>query len=147
MSLDVYLTAKIPVKRSGTGVFVRENGKNRELTFEEVKQKWPDSDVSIQNYETNEVYTANITHNLGTMADKAGLYYPLWRPEEKGYHVAKDLIIPLTRGLKKLKSKPVEFDTFKPDNGWGSYDGLVTFVEEYLAACHEWPEAEIGVSR
>jgi hypothetical protein len=26
------------------------------------------------------VYNANITHNLGKMAEKAGLYETLWRP-------------------------------------------------------------------
>ena len=28
------------------------------------------------------VYDANITHNLGEMADKAGIYYALLRPKE-----------------------------------------------------------------
>lgn len=28
------------------------------------------------------VYAANVTHNLNRMADAAGIYLPLWRPEE-----------------------------------------------------------------
>lgn len=28
------------------------------------------------------VFDRNITHNLGNMADKSGIYYALWRPEE-----------------------------------------------------------------
>ena len=29
-------------------------------------------------------YSANITHNLGKMAEEAGIYKHLWRPEEIG---------------------------------------------------------------
>lgn len=32
-------------------------------------------------------------------------------------------------------------------NGWGDYDGLVSFVRHYLAACRQWPEAMVEVSR
>ena len=74
MSLDVWLTIKKPVKRLGTGVFIRENGKRRELAPEEVTEKWPNAEVSEQAYETNEVFENNITHNLSSMADKAGIY-------------------------------------------------------------------------
>lgn len=31
-----------------------------------------------------DVFWANITHNLGRMADEAGIYKHLWRPEEIG---------------------------------------------------------------
>lgn len=143
----IWLTIQEPVEKSGTGVFIRKNGKNVELTADEVKAQWPNSDVTIQNYETNEVYSGNITHNLTTMADKAGLYYPLWLPEEKQLYVAKDLILPLTRGLKKLRDNPAGFKKYNPDNGWGNYYGLVRLVEDYLTACKEYPTAEIGVSR
>lgn len=147
MSLDVSLLAKKPTKKSGTGVYVRDNGKTRELTIGEVREKFPDAEVAPQEYETDEVYTANITHNLGTMADKAGVYYAMWRPEEKGWTHAKQLISPLEAGLEALKADPSAFRKLNPDNGWGSYDGLVEFVEGYLEACREWPDAEIEVSR
>lgn len=147
MSLDVYLLAKKPIKKSGTGVFVRDNGKTRELTIEEVREKFPDAEVAPEEYETQYVYDANITHNLFTMADKAGIYYPLWRPEEKGWTHAKQLISPLEAGLEALKADPSAFRKLNPDNGWGDYDCLVEFAEGYLEACREWPDAEIEVSR
>lgn len=147
MSLDVYLLVKEPIKKSGTGVYIRDNGKRRELTIEEVKEKFPDAEVAPQEYKTQYVYDANITHNLGAMADKAGLYYALWRPDERGWTHAKQLISPLEAGLEALKANPAAFKKFNPDNGWGNYDGLVEFVEEYLEACREWPDAEIEVSR
>lgn len=93
------------------------------------------------------VYDANITHNLGQMADKAGIYYALWRPEEKGWKFAKDIIKPLEKGLSKLKSKPEYFEKFNSDNGWGLYENFVPFVEKYLNACNHYPNAKISVSR
>lgn len=93
------------------------------------------------------VFDANITHNLGEMAEKAGIYYALWRPEEKGFKLAKDIILVLEKGLEKLKSKPSYYKKFNSDNGWGLYEHFVPFVEEVLNACKEFPDAEINVSR
>lgn len=93
------------------------------------------------------VFDTNITHNLGEMAEAAGIYYHLWRPEEIGVRFASELIEPLTQGLYLLKTKPKKFETYNPKNGWGSYDVFVRFVEEYLNACIKNPQAEIEVDR
>jgi hypothetical protein len=94
------------------------------------------------------VYSANITHNLGKMAEHAGIYQHLWRPEELlGITLAKHLIGPLSQGLNYLKSDPVHFSKFNAPNGWGTYEHFVPFVEEYLKACIEYPDAVISVSR
>ena len=94
-----------------------------------------------------EAYTANITHNLGEMAEKAGIYYHLWRPEEIGIATAKELIEPLVEGLKKLKDNPAYYKQFNSPNGWGVYENFVPFVEKYLEACKEYPNSIIEVSR
>ena len=94
-----------------------------------------------------EVFSENITHNLGTMADKAGIYYALWRPEEKGYKKAKDIIAILEEGLKNLKDKPKYFEQFNSENGWGMYEHFVPFVESVLKACKKYPNAKIFTSR
>lgn len=60
---------------------------------------------------------------------------------------ARDLIEPLRTGLARLKSDPAHFKAFDPENGWGSYDGFVPWVERYLAACEENPDAVVEVSR
>jgi hypothetical protein len=93
------------------------------------------------------IFDANITHNLSQMAEEAGIYKHLWRPEELGIKKASELIKPLTDGLNLLKENPKTFEKFNPNNGWGSYDGLVRFVENYLEACKENPDAEISVWR
>lgn len=94
-----------------------------------------------------EVYSANITHNLGAMAKAAGIYEALWRPEEIGKELAGDLVPLLEHGLKCLKANPSVFKKHNSPNGWGMYEHFVPFVENYLDACREHPYASIHVSR
>lgn len=108
--------------------------------------------VSYDNGKTLEekeecVYESNITHNLTKMADKAGIYYALWRPEEIEKSKAKDIIELLERGLNDLKSRPKYFERFNSPNGWGMYEHFVPFVEKYLEACKQFPESVIYISR
>lgn len=104
-------------------------------------------DVYLENLDGEEVYSQNITHNLNTMSDAAGIYKHLWRPEEIEITKAEQLIDPLTIGLGLLRSDPKKFKSLNPQNGWGTYDGLVSFVEDYLDACMRFPEASVRVSR
>ena len=151
MSLDVYLITKEPqIKKASSRIFVRENGQTKEITQEEWNAKNPNSEpVKFEQGENeiNEVYSANITHNLNNMAGEAGIYEHLWRPDEIKITKAKELIEPLRQGLHNLKSDPERYKKFNPENGWGSYDGLVKFVENYLNACYEYPDADVEVSR
>jgi hypothetical protein len=94
-----------------------------------------------------EIYSSNITHNLGDMAEAAGIYKELWRPEVIGITKAKQLIEPLKIGLEKLKSDPKEYERYNASNGWGLYEHFVPFVENYLNACIENPDANVSVSR
>lgn len=72
MSLDLYIRSCHPVKHRGTGVFIRDNGQTRELkTIEEVKAHFPDadtSDIGIREWEDDELFHCNMTHNLTEMA-------------------------------------------------------------------------------
>lgn len=104
-------------------------------------------DVYLEAMRTTTVYQANITHNLGRMAEEAGIYLYLWRPEEVGVTSAADLIEPLTRGLALLKAEPDRFRAFDSPNGWGRYEHFVPFVEAYLTACKENPDAKVSASR
>lgn len=93
------------------------------------------------------VFDQNITHNLTKMASEAGIYYPLWRPEEVNLYKAEDLIPFLKAGLYLLRSQPEHFKKFDAENGWGLYIHFVPWVESYLNACIEHPDAVIRVSR
>lgn len=166
MSLDVSLILGNPIKKGGTGVFVRENGANVELTMEQVKEKWPDAVVDEYEYETEEVFSANITHNLGEMAQNAGIYEACWRPymlhkdfqpgqeyskemefEDSVTMYAKDIIPLLEKGYGDLLSRPEYFEQFNASNGWGLYENFLPWVKRYLDACKENPEAKIKVDR
>jgi hypothetical protein len=151
MSLDVSLIVKEKVtKAPSSGIFVRENGQTKEISAEEWRSKNPGINPTMYNQvseETNEVYTANITHNLNAMADSVGLYRYLWRPEELGITKAKELIDPLRNGLHNLKLDPETHKKFNPSNGWGNYEILVEFIEHYLNACYKYPEAEVIADR
>ena len=86
-------------------------------------------------YETESLYSANITHNLGEMADEIGAKY------------AKDIIEIVEKGLSDLREKPEYFEQFNSPNGWGMYEHFVPFVAEYLDALKAYPEAKIEVCR
>ncbi len=104
-------------------------------------------DVYLREVRLTTIYDANITHNLNRMAEEAGIYKHLWRPEEVGITKAQQLIEPLREGLALLLSDPERFKKFDPENKWGDYNELVDFVRSYLAACEENPDAEVSVSR
>lgn len=92
-------------------------------------------------------FSWNITHNLSHMAEAAGLYGVLWRPEENGIECARDLIKPLSEGLRLLRSDEERFKKMNPVNAWGSYEGLVNFVARYLDACVLYPDSKPRASR
>ena len=110
-------------------------------------------DVDLMVVQPVSVYTNNITHNLGKMADEVvlsngkNLYQVLWRPDEHGWKTARDISGMLAEGFNILISDPERFKKFNPENGWGSYEGLCTFVRNYCNACWDNPDAELRVSR
>jgi hypothetical protein len=103
-------------------------------------------DFYLERVQLTVVFDRNITHNLGKMADAAGIYEALWLPDEHGYTKAEQIIIPLREGLKLLETDPKRFKKFNSPNGWGMYEHFVPFVKEVLAACEEYPDADIRVS-
>jgi len=131
-------------------------------------KKWVSYDECKTHTEEMEtVYHANITHNLGQMATEAGIYEALWRPYrlKEGYNIpekdhqaewkfgeenktkASEIIELVERGLADLKARPEHFEKFNSPNGWGTYEHFVPFVETYLNACKEYPNAIIEASR
>ena len=104
-------------------------------------------DVCLTKKMPTQVFESNITHNLIPMAQAAGIYRILWRPDEQGITIAAELVVPLIRGLRELKADPEYFKQLNPENGWGNYESFVKFVEEYLEACKQNSGAKVEVSR
>jgi hypothetical protein len=123
-----------------------------------------------------QIYSDTLTENLRRMAMEADLYEVLWRPElvlasqdtllnilhleargqekeaaalykELGVVHAKDLIAKLRVGFARLRTAPDWFRASNPGNGIGSFEDLTSFVEKYLAACEESPDAIVRLHR
>lgn len=94
------------------------------------------------------LYTAGYTHNCGEMAEEAGLYKYVWRPEEcPDVKTAADLIEPLRNGIALMREDPARFEAFNPDNGFGKYSTFLPWLERYLEACIMYPKALIEADR
>ena len=110
-------------------------------------------DVDLMITKPTSVYDGNITHNLGKMAGEVNLsndltlYDILWRPDEHGLKFAREISELLNEGWNILLSEPEHFKQWDPENGWGSYEGLVDFVYKYRNACWDNPDAELRISR
>jgi len=96
---------------------------------------------------SEEFFSANITHNLGSMADEAGIYRCLWRPDENGITKAGQLVPLLEAGLALMRSDRPRFEKFNAKNGWGLYEHFIPWIEEYVEACKKYPDATVRVSR
>ncbi len=94
-----------------------------------------------------EVYWANITHNLNRMADEAGIYDCCWQPADHGITKAEQMISPLEAGIALMKSDRPRFEKFNAKNGWGTYDRFLPWLERYLEACRANPNAIVRASR
>jgi len=57
------------------------------------------------------------------------------------------MIEPLRQGLELMKSDPERFQKFNPSNGWGSYKDFLPWIEKYLRACEDNPEADVSADR
>lgn len=113
------------------------------------------------------LYTDNITHNLGKMADAAGLYEALWRPYrlKEGYNIpendyqaeykfeednpvkANEIIPIIEKGLVDMIARPKYYETFNSSNGWGMYEHFLPFIVRYLEALKKYPESFVECSR
>ncbi len=149
MSLNVYLTNPGVQKIGGPRIFLRDDGQTKELSREEWDRRFPDREPVVVECPDDDttVFQANITHNLNSMAEAAGIYQACWRPEEIGVTVAAQLVPLLRVGLEKLRADPLKFLVFNAANGWGTYEQFVPWVERYLRACEENPDATVSVSR
>lgn len=95
---------------------------------------------------TTTVLHRNITHNLGRMAEAAGIYDCLWRPGEHGFKVAADVIPVLRAGIAAMEADPAKFMALDASNGWGTYRDFLPWLHEVLKGCEENPDASIEVS-
>ncbi len=94
-------------------------------------------------YEEAKLSAFNVTHNLNEMAKAVGLYEILWHPGEVGITSASQMILPLEKGVKELEANPDKYKAYNPPNGWGNYEGFVSFCKSVLQNCREYPDAVV----
>lgn len=94
----------------------------------------------LEDVKPTDVYSANITHNLGKMAREAGIYDALWRSEK--FQTAAELIPILRAGIATMEDEPERFKPLNASNGWGAYDQFLPWVRGVLSACIENPNAK-----
>lgn len=104
-------------------------------------------DVYLEGPDGQELYSANITHNLNTMAGEAGIYECLWRPDEHGITHARQIIEPLEKGVSLLATQAERFEALNAPNGWGKWGDFLIWCAKYLQACRDNPDALVKVSR
>lgn len=99
-------------------------------------------DFYLQNVQT--VFDSNMTHNVSPMWTLAGIHDEIYNSE--GYP-AKDVLPALIRGHEKMKKFPDAFRTLNSENGWGMYEHALLFLEKIIAACKEYPNSQIHISK
>lgn len=145
MSLTIYIISPTSIKKKSTGIWVRDGGKTRELSKAEAQERYPDADIHEVEIETNEYWSGNITHNLNEMAedclswDGFSLYQLLWGENLPNFK-KWTYISHLSECLNVLKDDPEHFKKFNPANGWGDYEQLCEFVEEFIRVLIDMPE-------
>ena len=92
------------------------------------------------------VWEGNITHNLAEMADRAGMYSAMWRPDELSY-TPRGALEDVRAGINLMLGDRKRFERLNPTNGWGNFDTLLEFACEYARALSRWPYATVKVSR
>lgn len=142
MSLDISLY----YENHNTDIAVKDNNGNEiELTIDDIRKCYPEAYFINEDY--IEVFDINITHNLGEMALKAGIYYALWKPEEIHKYQAKDILPILKNGYELLTKYPDFYKKYNSPNGFGVYEDFLKFVNEVIKACENDPDAYIDISR
>lgn len=111
------------------------------------------SESDMNNYNMEDYWTGNITHNLGEMAsnipiNETTLYYVIWRPEEIFENPTTSILINyITKGINYMIENRLSLLKFESPNGWGTYEGFLKFLLNYKQACEDNPDCQIEVSR
>jgi hypothetical protein len=77
---------------------------------------------------------------------------PMWRRAgadlaEFNGRLAVDCLPLLESAIAHMKANPSVYEAMNPDNGWGSYAGLVPALDDLAASFRRHPKATVTVSR
>jgi hypothetical protein len=100
-------------------------------------------DVGSKRYRPVEVgnYTSNIRDMLNVAFD--GDYWVDFVYEK----VAKDALPAIEHAIFRMEETPSRFEGMNPQNGWGSYKGVLMFMKQFRQCCIENPDLIIEVDK
>ena len=96
---------------------------------------------------TRKVCDLNVTHTLGKIARRVGIYPFLWRAPEFGIERAEQLIKPLEYSLDYMRNNRELLLPLEPENGWGTLSDFIEFCANLLKVAKEYPQATIRSDR
>ncbi len=83
----------------------------------------------------------NYTSNVSRMWRTAGCDLYALKDRKAG-----DLVPYLERAIWAMRDYPERYRAMEPDNGWGTYEGCLEFLEKILQGCYAVPSAIVRVS-
>ena len=90
------------------------------------------------------LFEATYTHNAWALAEKAGIYRYVWKPNDcNDIQTAKDLIAPLTRGIERIE----QMESDPALSSWQEYETFLAWLKKYLLACKQHPKALVCAER
>lgn len=87
------------------------------------------------------IYETDVTYNLSKMYYKA-IDEELGLRKFNGMN-CNDAIPILEKAISDMENNKKEYEKFNPENGWGSYEGLLRRFREILEICKNNPDGII----
>lgn len=100
-------------------------------------------DISLETFGWHQITSANITHNIVPMWEKAGVYEVLYNSAGKR---AKDVLPILRKGLLHMSTNAGEYLPLNPPNGWGDYYSALAWLKQLCDTFSNNPDATITIS-
>ena len=117
-------------------------------------------ELSEDNIQDFSRYNLQITHNLNkiliALDKKSGnftmFYETIWRADEllnveNGKIPVKEILCRLTAIIESLIFNEKELSKHLPENGYGTYRGLIKFLTDYLYLCYIYKDYYIYLCR
>lgn len=95
-------------------------------------------DLSIRAKREINIYEANITYNLAPMYYKA-IDKDLGLKKLKSMNCEKALPI-INKAIDDMVKNKQEYEKLNPENGWGTYEGLLKTFREIREVCEDNPD-------
>jgi hypothetical protein len=83
-------------------------------------------------------YTYNTTPMVCAAAASAGVPFDGFQHSLHGMTGPEGGAV-LTAVIREMTANPARYEAMNPENGWGSYDGILRVMRSMVSAIPEWP--------